>query len=295
MEQTQEAVMSLRARTGVPAGSPTIEIDGVSLAYDRQGAGPPVVCVTAISHGARDFDALARRISHRFEVIRLDWPGHGRSGDDSQPASAARYGALLAGALDRLGVIEPIVVGNSIGGAAAIAAASRRPVRALVLCDSGGLGPVNATVVRYCAAFAGFFAAGERGAWWFKAAFTAYYRFLVLPQAAAQDQRRRIIAAAYETAKVSRQAWESFGRPETDLSTVLHGLGVPVWFAWASRDRVLPLSFCKAAIEATPDSFLTTFTAGHAAFLEQPDAFAEAFLAFADSLEVRPNSSLAAA
>ena len=32
----------LRFETGVPAGSPTVTVDGVSLAYDRQGAGPPV-------------------------------------------------------------------------------------------------------------------------------------------------------------------------------------------------------------------------------------------------------------
>ncbi|HEX7761157.1 MAG TPA: alpha/beta hydrolase [Caulobacteraceae bacterium] len=284
--------MSLRAETGVAAGSPTIEVDGVTLAYDRQGAGPPVVCVSAISHGARDFDALAQRIGQRFEVIRLDWPGHGRSGDDAQPASAARYGALLAGALDQLGVSEPILIGNSIGGAASITAASilaakGRPVRALVLCDSGGLGPVDATITRFCNAFAGFFAAGERGAWWFKAAFAAYYRFLVLPQPAAADQRRRIVAAAYETAGVLRQAWQSFGRPEADQSAVLQGLGLPIWFAWAAQDRVLPLAFCKAAIEATPGATLTTFTAGHAAFLEQPDAFAQAFLAFADTLGAR--------
>ncbi len=292
--------MSLRALTGVPAGSPTIEVDGVALAYDRQGAGPPVVCLSAISHGARDFDALAHRIAGRFEVIRLDWPGHGRSGDDHQPASALRYGALLAAALEQLDVRDPILIGNSIGGAAAIEAAvllraQGRSPRALVLCDSGGLVEVNATVTRFCQAFAGFFAAGERRAWWFKAAFAAYYRILVLPKAAAADQRRRIVAAAYETAKVSRQAWESFGRPAAELSTVLLGLGVPVWFAWAAQDRVVPLSVCRATIAATPNATLTTFSAGHAAFLEQPDAFADAFLDFASGLEARRHSPRAAA
>ena len=75
-----------------------------------------MVCLTAIAHGARDFDALAERIKDRFEVIRLDWPGHGRSGDDRQDASAARYAQLLTGFMDQLGIVGPIVVGNSIGG-----------------------------------------------------------------------------------------------------------------------------------------------------------------------------------
>jgi len=287
--------MTLRAETGVPAGSPTVVVDGVTLAHDRQGAGPPVVCLSAIQHGARDFDALAARIADRFEVIRLDWPGHGRSGDDRQPASAGRYGELLAGTLEALDIRQPILVGNSIGGAAAIHAAARRPVRALVLCNSGGLTPVTPTVARFCAAFAAFFRAGERRAAWFAAAFSAYYRFVVLPQAAARDQRRRIVAAALETAPVARQAWESFGRPDADVGPLLNTLGIPVWAAWGTDDRVIPLGFCRAALDATPGARVTTFKAGHAAFLEQPDAFAEAFLAFADALAVRPPAARAAA
>lgn len=285
----------LRWETGVPAGSPVVTVDGVVLAYDRQGGGPPVVCLSAIQHGARDFDALAARIAQRFEVIRLDWSGHGRSGEDTHPASAARYGELLGGVLDQLDIRDPILIGNSIGGAAAIHAAARRPVRALVLCDSGGLTPVTATVASFCAAFSALFRAGERRAPWFASAFAAYYRFVVLPQPAARDQRRRIVAAALETAPVARQAWESFGRPEADVGPTLRTLGAPVLAAWGSHDRVIPLSFCKAALDATPNATVTTFKAGHAAFLEQPDAFAEAFLAFADGLDIRQPAPRAAA
>jgi pimeloyl-ACP methyl ester carboxylesterase len=280
--------MTLRAETGVPAASPTVVVDGVTLAYDRQGAGPPVVCLSAIGHGARDFDALAAAIQDRFEVIRLDWPGHGLSGDDPQPASATRYAQLLEGLLETLGVARPIVIGCSVGGAAAIRLASVWPVRALVLCDTGGLVEVNATARRFTGLFARFFAAGERGAGWFGAAFAAYYRFLVLPSPAARQQRRRIVAAGYETAGVTRQAWESFGRPDADVRDLLAKAAIPVWFAWASKDRVIPLSFCRPAIDATPGATLALFDAGHAAFLEQPEAFARGFLEFAEGLERAP-------
>ncbi|MGA0603048.1 alpha/beta fold hydrolase [Caulobacter sp. KR2-114] len=274
----------LRAAVGVPAGSPTLEVDGVRLAYDRQGAGPPVVCLSAIQHGARDFDAFAERVRDRFEVIRLDWPGHGRSGQDREPASAARYGALLAGVLRALDLDAPILLGCSIGGAAAIhaAAASRdegRPVRALALCDAGGLVAADPSVSRACAAMAGVFAAGERGAAWFDLAFSAYYRWLVLPQPAAAAQRRRIVAAGRATAGVARQAWESFGRPQADIRAVLAGLQVPVWAAWAAQERIVPLVRCRAALE-TAGAEISSFRGGHAAFLEQPDAFAEGFADF---------------
>lgn len=185
--------MSLVAETGVPAGSPTIEVDGVRLAYSRVGRGPSVVCLHAVGHGARDFDAFAERVSDQFEVLCIDWPGQGRSGGDAKAPSAARYAELLSGALAQLKIERPILLGNSIGGTAAILYAASHPVRALVLCNSGGLVEVTGEVARVCNFMSRFFAGGARGAWWFKRAFWAYYTFLVLPSVAARAQRKRII------------------------------------------------------------------------------------------------------
>jgi pimeloyl-ACP methyl ester carboxylesterase len=260
-----------------------VTVDGVSIAVDRVGQGRPVVCLSAIGHDARDFDALAARLGGRFEFIRLEWPGHGRSGADQQPACARRYADLAAQVLDVLGIAQPILIGNSIGGAAAILLAAERGVAGVVLCDCGGLVEVGPTAQRFCGAFAAFFAAGERRAAWYGPAFAVYYRF-VLPSPAARAQRRRIVAGAYATAKPTRQAWESFGRPEADIRAVAARLAVPVWVAWARGDVVIPLARCRAAIAAIPGARLTVFAGGHAAFLEQPDAFAAGFLDFATGL-----------
>ncbi|WP_304190511.1 alpha/beta fold hydrolase [Phenylobacterium aquaticum] len=276
--------MSRREAVGVPAGSMMIVVDGVSLAVAREGRGPAVVCLHAIGHGGGDFASLAQRIGDRFEVIRIDWPGHGRSGEDRTGPSPARYAQLLAGLLDQLSLARPILVGCSIGGAAAITFARDHAVAGLVLCDPGGLVEVDATVARFCGLFAAFFRAGERGAWWYGAAYGAYYRWLVLPARAARVQRRRIIAAGREMAGQLRRAWEGFGRPGADLRAVAAALDAPVWFAWARDDRVIPLSRCRPAIKAMKHAQVTVFPGGHAAFLEQPDAFAAGFRAFAARL-----------
>src|SRR5476651_1725578 len=106
--------MDDRADVGVPRGSAQIEVDGVRLAVAREGLGPAVVCLHAIGHGGRDFEAFTDAMKSRFEIIRIDWPGQGRSGDDlHHPASAARYVELLAGVLARLDVERPIIIGNS--------------------------------------------------------------------------------------------------------------------------------------------------------------------------------------
>jgi pimeloyl-ACP methyl ester carboxylesterase len=257
------------------------DIDGVRLAVDRVGQGRPVVCLSSICHDARDFDALADRLGDRFELIRIEWPGHGRSGPDTRPASAERYAELVAAALDQLGLERPLLIGNSIGGAAAILIATARPVAGVVLCDSGGFVRVDATVRRICSIMARFFAAGEARTWWFGPAFALYYR-LVLPSPSARAQRARIIAGAYDTARLAREAWLSFARPEADIRARAAALAVPVWVAWGRRDWVTPLSLCRAGIEAIPGVELTMFEGGHSPFLEQPDAFAPAFSAFAD-------------
>lgn len=277
--------MRLVEEIGVPAGSPTIEVDGVRLAYSRVGRGPVVVCLHAIGHGGRDFEDFGALVGDQFEVVCIDWPAQGRSGPDTKPPSAARYAELLSGAIRQLKIDRPIVLGCSIGGAAAIRLAASHPVRALVLCNSGGLLEVTQEIVRACQTMSRFFAAGVRRAWWFKTAFWAYYRLLVLPSAAARAQRKRIIAAAYEVAPVLRDAWLSFAQNEADTRTMAAAIDVPIWVAWAKGDKVIALSRCLPAIKAMKRARLTKFGGGHAAFLERPRQFAKEFKRFAKALE----------
>jgi 4,5:9,10-diseco-3-hydroxy-5,9,17-trioxoandrosta-1(10),2-diene-4-oate hydrolase len=261
-----------------------VQTDGVSLAIHRVGRGAPVVCLAAIGHDAHDFNPLAERISQRFELIAVEWPGHGQSGDDSASASASRYADLLVDCLDQLALESPIILGNSIGGAAAIICASRRPVRGLALCSSGGLVEITPLVRRITRAQRNFFAAGERGAWWFGPAFWLMYCFILTERPAAA-QRRRIIAGGRKRAGIFQQAWTSFGEPAADLRDLAAKLDVPIWAAWARKEITIPLRFCLPAIKRFRQGALSTFKCGHAAFLEQPDAFAREFLAFADRLE----------
>ena len=277
-------MLTARDDSTQPSHTNRVCIDGVELSLVRRGRGTPVVCLHAVGHDAEDFSDFARRFADRHEVIAIDWPGHGQSEPDPQPTSAARYGQLLIGLLDRLGVERPIVIGNSIGGTAAIHYASVRPVRALVLCDSGGLVAVDRTVRLFCALFSSFFASGARGARWFACAYALYYRYIVLPNQAARTRRAQIVARGAALAPLLRDAWRSFAQPEADLRAQLEALRTPIWFAWAKRDRVIPYARVKACIARCSTSQLSLFDAGHSAFLECPDAFAEGFARFVAQL-----------
>jgi pimeloyl-ACP methyl ester carboxylesterase len=256
-------------------------VDGVRLAYDDEGSGPTLVCLHAIGHGARDFAPLRQRLRDRYRVVALDWPGQGNSGDDRVAASAVRYTGLLRGFLDALDLDDVVLIGNSVGGAAAIrlAAEHGERVRALVLADPGGLDLFDRMTGPFTRLFARFFAAGARGARWYPAAFAALYR-MVLRGPAAAEQRRRIVASAVEVAPVLAQAWQGFGTPEADIRGLAERITCPVLFAWAKGDRINQLARSRPAIERFRGARLELFAGGHAAFLEQPDAFAAALERF---------------
>ncbi len=263
-----------RAAVGATSGRRLV-VDGTTLAYDDDGDGPPIVCLHAVGHGSRDFAGLRRHLAARHRVIALDWPGQGASAADRVPASAARYAELLATFLDAAGIDRAVLVGNSIGGAAAIRYAHRHPerVRALVLENPGGLDAADDLLGRLAVgSMIRFFGAGARGAWWYPRAFAAYYR-MVLPGKPAAEQRRRIVASASEIAPLLHEAWRSFGMPDADVRALASRIACPVLFAWATRDQFIQLGRCRPAIERFPNAVVETFAAGHAAHLETPEAF----------------------
>jgi 4,5:9,10-diseco-3-hydroxy-5,9,17-trioxoandrosta-1(10),2-diene-4-oate hydrolase len=286
---------SLRSATGASPAARRVTVDGVRLAVDDQGRGPAIVCLHAIGHGAGDFAALRARLAPRWRAIAPDWPGQGRSDPDRVPPSAARYADLLGGLLDACAIYRAVLLGNSIGGAAAIQFAAAHPERvsALVLENPGGLDPATDALGRNAlAAMVAFFGAGARGASWFPAAFAAYYR-LVLQRAPAATQRRRIVAAGREIAPLLRDAWISFRQPDADLRALLPAVRCPVLVAWAARDQIVQLRRCRPALARFPDVRLETFPAGHAPHLETPDAFEAALERFLEPLRKEPRQRVA--
>jgi pimeloyl-ACP methyl ester carboxylesterase len=275
--------MGYRAEVGVPAGSDEILIDGARLAIAREGSGPPVLCLHAIGHGARDYETFSALMRHRYEIIRLDWPGQGRSDPDQEPATSTRYASLIRGVVDALRLEPPIIIGCSIGGAAAIRYASENPVVGLVLANSGGLIEVTKSTQRACLLFSRIFAAGSRGAWWYKAAFAQFYRS-VLPSPAALDQRKRIAKSAYEIAPVLAEAWRGFADAAQDHRGLAIALDVPVLFAWAMQDWINPFTAAEATIRQMKRAQVAKFQGGHAAFLERPEQFAATFDRFATEI-----------
>lgn len=263
-----------RQRLGVPSPWQRCEIGGATLAFRQSGQGRDIVCLHAIGHGGGDFDGVVEALASRYRVTVLDWPGHGWSDDDSEPPSVVRYGELLAAFIEKQQLEKVVLIGNSIGGGAAIHYARAEPanVAALVLANSAGLIEMTPRNRRAVRVMERFFSAGTARRWWFTPAFALYYR-LVLPRAAARQRRRAIVAARYEIAPLLAQAWRSFADPSSDLRSAAAGLSCPVLFTWAMRDRFVRYDLCREAIAAVPHAEIEKFDAGHSPFLETPEAF----------------------
>ena len=289
MDQSLPPVSRFRAALGVQEPYDLVEASGTDVAIARRGAGIPVLCLHATAHGGRDFESLVDAlVPLGYEVMCVDWPGHGASPPDAtgQPASAGRYAAILTDLIPLFfGDTKPIVIGNSISGAAALIAGLAKPevLRALVLCNPGGLATLDPLASAVIKLLVSFFDAGARGASWFPWAFELYYR-LVLSGKPAYAQRARIVAAGPEMAPILAQAWRSFGGADADLSSKAAGLSLPVLFAWAKSDQIVAWSRSKGAVGTIPEPRVEFFNGSHAAFLEDPVAFQTSFLAFVKAL-----------
>jgi pimeloyl-ACP methyl ester carboxylesterase len=283
--------MTATLRSRLSASESSLEFEGIRLAYSDQGQGMTLVCLHAIGHGSRDFLAVREALKNSHRVITLDWPGHGLSDDDTEDASAARYAQLLTAFLEHLKLEHVVLLGNSIGGAAAIRCAANLPDRvvALILADPAGLDRVDWLSKAMIRLMVGFFAAGVRQARWFPAAFAAYYH-LVLPSPAAREERSRLVASAYEIAAVLEQAWRSFGRAQADLRPLIPKIEQPVLFTWAVSDRIVQLGRNLDSIRQFRHARLVRFPGGHSPFLEAPAEFLEATRPFLASLELANRS-----
>jgi pimeloyl-ACP methyl ester carboxylesterase len=120
----------------VPRSAP---VDGFTLAYERHGAGPPVVLLHGWPGTRRDHRELVGRLAGEAELVVPDLRGFGESDRRADapatayaaPAQAASVRALVA----ELGLERPVLVGYDIGSriAQAMVRAAPAEVRGLVL------------------------------------------------------------------------------------------------------------------------------------------------------------------
>jgi pimeloyl-ACP methyl ester carboxylesterase len=96
------------------------------LAVEIEGSGPPVLMVHGLGGTSNFYQVQAQTLADRFQVIRPDSAGAGRSPVTGQ-ISIGSHADDLAALLDQLGVSGATVVGHSMGTLVVRTLAARHP------------------------------------------------------------------------------------------------------------------------------------------------------------------------
>ncbi|MEV5122523.1 alpha/beta fold hydrolase [Streptomyces decoyicus] len=111
-----------------------------TVAYERKGAGEPVVLLHGIGHHLQAWRPVCDILAASHEVIALDLPGFGASpalpGGSSYDLPSVV--PLLIAAFAELGADRPHVVGNSLGGLLALELGRARAVRSVTALSPAG-------------------------------------------------------------------------------------------------------------------------------------------------------------
>jgi pimeloyl-ACP methyl ester carboxylesterase len=84
------------------------------LAFDRRGAGPPLLLIHGTTSSRRVWDPLVQPLTARNEVLAIDLPGHGDSPATSHSPSG--WAVEVASLLDHLEIERLPILGHSSGG-----------------------------------------------------------------------------------------------------------------------------------------------------------------------------------
>jgi pimeloyl-ACP methyl ester carboxylesterase len=248
---------------------------------DSTGAGslPPIVVLHGLSANALCYSGLLQRFApHCRRVLAPDMPAHGFSDVPTGGLTDQSMVTALGEVLDRvLGETnEPaILVGNSMGGLAAVRYANARPERVagLALVSPGGAPMPAAQFAQFLRTFE--ISTHREALRFVDAVFANGAGVLRHPLAHGIRQRfthpqlRQLLASITP---------EHMLRPEE-----LSGLRMPTMLIWGREERVLPrthLEFFRrhlpshSEIEEWPNF-------GHIGFLEQPAALSDRILGFA--------------
>ena len=116
---------------------PRVEVDGLTINYEVQGEGEPLLLIpyTSADHACWAFQLPA--YTEHFSCIAIDLPGSGESDKPPGPYSTDGHADQVAAFLDAIGIEQAHVAGVSLGAAVGIhlppaspAASARSPCTA---------------------------------------------------------------------------------------------------------------------------------------------------------------------
>lgn len=251
----------------------TTEIAGVVVRYEICGEGEPVLLLHGWGGSVESFLPLTEYLKKTRQVILLDFPGHGQSGEPQTPWAVEDFAGLVAELLRRLGVAGCDMLGHSFGGRVAIVLAAKRPqlVKKLVLVDAAGILPRRgisyyAKVYRY--------KLGKK-----LAKIGPIDRLFHLT-----ERQKNAGSAEYRALSGAMRA--TFVRVvNEDLEPLLPQISAETLLVWGSEDTATPLSDGQTMERKIPNAGLVVFEGcGHFSYLDDFPRFCAVLKCFLEGL-----------
>ena len=265
-----------------------VKTPGAEISVMEAGEGPPVLLLHGLGATKASFLPTVAALAKSHRAIAIDLPGFGDSDKPLlaayDPAFFARSGVAL---LDALGIEQADVVGNSMGGRAALEMGLSAPQRVgrLVLLTAS-LAWLRArpwaAPLRLVAPQLGLIQPAPRpiveslvrrlvptqGSEWTAAGVDEFLRSYLSPRG-----RSAFYAAA-------RNIYLESPWGENGFWTRLPQLEAQSLFVWGSRDAIVPIGFARHVHDALPGARHLVLDCGHVPQMERPEETHRAMLSF---------------
>ncbi len=263
----------------------TVTVDGRVQAYREAGQGPALVLLHGISSGSGSWVNQLTQLATTFRVIAWDAPGYGGSEALAQPEpKAADYASALYGLLQALDVARPMIVGHSLGAMMASAYAQAYPqgYAGLVLANPAqGYGSADAQTQAEVALKRPQLlkTLGHDGMAEARAA------YLLAPAASAD----KVALVQHGMKQLQLQGFEQASKvlAHDDIWQALPAVTGPIGVIYGLEDGITPPTGVEALIQRLPTAQAYPLAAaGHASYIDQPDAFNQAVLAYTQLIHI---------
>ncbi len=241
------------------------------IAFYIEGKGPKLILLHAAGHDHHDFDSIMPTLTNKYEVIRIDWPGHGKSiWTSEKEISAIYFPILLKEFLDKKAPEGSTLMGNSIGGFAALKLSLDHPhlVKGLILIDTGGMNELDF--------FSKSFIKLKSSPWFTSLVWNLFPRFYIKIENTHTIQiLNRVKKSKFAPQAIETNAllWKSFLDEKYNLRDSVSHIQKPTLILWGKDDPVIYPKFGKDLNERISNSELVLLETGHIPFAEDPERF----------------------
>ena len=238
-------------------------IDGLKLNYEIEGEGQVLLMLHGWGSNLQAFQCLVPALTEKYKVVRLDFPGFGKSSPVPRVFGVDDYVDITVKFIQQLGLSKLSLAGHSFGGRVIIKLNSRKnlpfAIEKNILIDSAGILPQKTLkkTVR-------------------QKVFKVGKRFLSLPPMKAAfpdalDKFRAHFGSADYNAATGFLRDTMVKVINEDLQPYLAEIQRPTLLIWGDQDTATPMRDAHIMEKEIPDAGLVVVkNAGHFSFLKDP-------------------------